>query len=96
MRFLKLVFSSNPPGAIRGSLEPFLILATSYRVIQDFKQLLCYAQENFMIKKVRSSSKNPLKGAMTFFARVKNNAPHNVRISGAFNSFKSHVEKAEG
>ena len=47
-------------------------------------------------KTVQSSSKNPLKGAMTFFARVKNNALHNVRISGAFNSLKSNVEKAEG
>jgi len=50
----------------------------------------------FKDKTVQSSSKNRLKGAMPFFARIKNNVPHNVRISGAFNSLKSHVEKAEG
>ena len=41
MRFLKLVFfhQTTPPGAIRGSLEPFLILATLDGVIQVLKRL---------------------------------------------------------
>ena len=40
MRLLKLFFhQTTPPGPSRGSLEPFLILATFHKVIQVLKQL---------------------------------------------------------
>ena len=41
MKFLKLVLFSHqttPPGPIRDSLEPFLILAIFHGVIQNFKR----------------------------------------------------------
>ena len=41
MRFLKLGFfhQTTPPGPMRGSQEPFLILATFHGVIQVLKRL---------------------------------------------------------
>jgi hypothetical protein len=43
---------------------------------------LHWAKDNLWVKKVLAPSKNPSKSPTICFARIKNNFPHAIRITG--------------